>query len=104
MDHELKEEGEGEGESEESSAAFWLGHCPFMSLYLKKLHVVFASTNALRRICFWLHSIGRPRYDKLCDPCYRIFLCHIEEIEYIDYHGFCRSEEYGYEDICDKHA
>ncbi|XP_066326078.1 F-box/LRR-repeat protein At3g58900-like [Miscanthus floridulus] len=98
MDHELKEE--GEGESEERSDAFWLGHCPFMSLYLKQLHLRGVSVDK----CFAKNLFSGCTALEDLD----MINCVILATEFssttlkrlsIDYHGFCRSEGYDYEDI-----
>ncbi|XP_066325971.1 uncharacterized protein [Miscanthus floridulus] len=98
MDHELKEE--GEGESEERPDAFWLGHCPFMSLYLKKLHLRGVSVDK----CFAKNLFSGCTALEDLD----MINCVILATEFssttlkrlsIDYHGFCRSEGYDYEDI-----
>lgn len=110
VDHDLKdkydyieegeEDGEGEGESEERPDAFWLCHCPFMSLYLKKLH--------LHSVC-----VDKCFVKNLFSGCTALedldmINCVILATEFssatlkrlsIDYHCFWRKNVYGYGDI-----
>jgi len=96
----LRSRDKGEGESKERPDAFWLGHCPFMSLYLKKLHLRGVSVDK----CFAKNLFSGCTALEDLD----MINCVILATEFssttlkrlsIDYHGFCLSEGYDYEDI-----